>query len=153
MSVGRQIALKPQSHGRVCSEICKMLNSHVGIVPKRNQKLQTVDCWSRNRKSCVNRLIYKNLRVFTQISRSPIFVFFLPGCRSRTHFAAVAFAISRKIGAVLSPIRRVRNSMKGCPECMMCSPGGLDMIRLSWWHFWARMRYRQHAVVLQAARR
>ena len=49
---------------------------HVGVVPKRSQKLQTVECWSRNRKSYVNQLFFKNLRVFTQISRSPILVFF-----------------------------------------------------------------------------
>ena len=75
MSVGRQMSEKAQSHGRVCSETCKMLNFHVGVVPKRRQKLQTVECWSRNRNKRVNRSFFKKQRVFTQISRSPISVF------------------------------------------------------------------------------
>ena len=77
VSVGRQISLTPQSRGRVCSEICKMRNFHVGVVPKRSQKLQIVECWSRNRKFCEKDVFFKNLRIFTQISRSPILVFFL----------------------------------------------------------------------------
>ena len=76
MSVGRQISLTPQSRGRVCSEICKMLNFHVGVVPKRSLKLQTVECLSRNQKFHENGIFFENLRVFTQISRSPNLVCF-----------------------------------------------------------------------------
>ena len=77
VSVGLEIRLILQSHGRVCSETCKLLNFHVGVVPKRRQKLQIVECWLWNREYRVIRGFFENLLVFTQISRSPNFVFFL----------------------------------------------------------------------------
>ena len=64
MSVGRQISLTPQSRGRVCSEICKMPNFHVRVVPKGSQKLQTVECWSQNRKFCESGVFFFDPTIF-----------------------------------------------------------------------------------------
>ena len=77
VSVGCEIYMNTQSHGRVCSETWEITELHVGVVPKRSLKLQIVECWSRNRKYLENRVFFKNLRVFTQISRGPNLVFFL----------------------------------------------------------------------------